>query len=69
MFNEHLAVALGLDAIVIQADFCRGNFSSLQSLETVCSRTVILNANVLPREALWEGDLLIDFCHQRGNVT
>lgn len=32
-------------------------------------QTLFLNANVLPREALWEEGLLIDFCHQRGNVT
>lgn len=69
MFNEHLAVALGLDAIVIQSDFSRGNFSSLQSLGTMHLQTMILNANALPHEALWEGDLSIDFCHQRGNVT
>lgn len=58
----------GLGAIVIQSDFSRGNVSSPQSLETMHLQTLFRNTNVLPREALWEGDLLIDFCHQRGSV-
>lgn len=68
MFNEYRAAVHGLGAIVIQSDFSRGNVSSPQSLETMHLQTLFRNTNVLPREALWEGDLLIDFCHQRGSV-
>lgn len=54
---------------MIQWDFSRGDFSFLQSPEITRLQTLLLNANVLPREALWEEGLLIDFCRQRGNVT